>query len=366
MELPTTTKALVKVSGKGLDLRNVPIPPVGPKDVMIKVYSASICGSDLHIYDNDEAFRDRVADDQLIGHEFCGEVVKVGKQVTKVSVKDKVVAESHVSCGSCEHCRNGEPHVCLEVTALGFDRPGGFAEYTVIPEENAIPIPQGISYDVAACLEPFGNAVYTARCVDLVNKVVWVTGCGPQGLMALAVAKAAGARMIIATEVKEERLNLARKMSKAHSNSRETRYEDLIVNPMEEPDLLRKIYKATNGIGVDVVLEMSGISQAIEDAMLALKKGGHIVALGLSKKSRVEIDWNNEIVLKEANIRGVYGRRLYETWTELEHFLVSGKVTLDPIIYERRFTLEDFESAFHLVQHGKEAKVIFKPNGFPN
>jgi threonine 3-dehydrogenase len=181
--------------------------------------------------------------------------------------------------------------------------------------------------------------------------------------MALAVAKASGARMIIATEVKEERLELARKMSKEHSHPREIRYEDLIINPIEEPDLLRKIYKATNGVGVDVVLEMSGTSQAIEDAMLALRKEGHVIALGLSKKARIEMDWNNDIVLKEANIRGVYGRRLYETWTELEHFLVSGKVTLEPIIYEKRFALEDFRNAFKLVQQGKEAKVIFKPNG---
>jgi threonine 3-dehydrogenase len=357
MDIPTTTDALVKISGKGLGFREkVPVPLVGDRDVMLKVWSASICGSDLHIYDNDEAFRDRVVENQLIGHEFCGEVIKIGKQVTKLAVGDIVAAESHVSCGSCYYCLNGEPHICQEVTALGFDRPGGFAQFTVIPEENAIPLPKGISHDVGACLEPLGNAVYT---------VVWVTGCGPQGLMAIAVAIASGARKIIATEVKEERLELARKIIRAHSNPREKEINtELVLNPATDPDMHRKIYKATDGLGVDVVLEMSGIPQAVEDGLLALRKGGHLIALGLSKKSKLEVDWNNDIVLKEANIRGIYGRRLLSTWTDLEHFLVTGKINLESIIYKERFRLQDFEKAFSLVQQGKEAKVIFKPNGF--
>jgi threonine 3-dehydrogenase len=338
-------------------------------DVKVKILYASLFGSDLHIYNNDKVFRDRVQEGQIIGHEFCGEIIALGKQVTTLAVGDIVSAESHVACGSCHFCLNGNPHICQEVSALGFDRPGGFAEVTVIPYENAVPIPKTIHADIGACLEPFGNAVYTARCVDLVNKVVWVPGCGPQGLMALAIAKASGARMVIATEVKPERLELAKKMLVAHANSKNKNSEgydlnDLTLNPAEDPEVLKKIYRATDGLGVDVVIEMSGFPQAIEDAFLALRKGGHIIALGLSAASKLEIDWNKGIVLKEANIRGIYGRRLYETWTEVEHMLTTGKVSLEPIIYPKYFSLEEFETAFELVKNGKAAKVIFKPNGF--
>lgn len=369
MAMQNTTPALVKSLNKGLEfLETAPLPPVGDYDVKVKVLSASICGSDLHIYSNDSVFRDRVKEGQIIGHEFCGEIIEVGKQVKTLSVGDIVSAESHVACGSCYFCLNGNPHICQEVSALGFDRPGGFAKYTVIPYHNAIQIPKEIVPDVGACLEPFGNAVYTVRCVDLVNKVVWVTGCGPQGLMALAVAKASGARKVIATEVKKERFELAKKMLQAHANSKERNDDgydksDFVLNPAEDPEVLKKIYQATDGLGVDVVIEMSGFPQAIEDALLALKKGGHIIALGLSSAPKLGIDWNNGIVLKEANIRGIYGRRLYETWTEVEHMLTTGKVNLDPIMYPRYFSLEEFEEAFELVKRGRAAKVIFKPNG---
>ena len=369
MDIPTTTNALVKSSGKGLEFReNVPIPPMGERDVKIKVLSASICGSDLHIYNNDPVFRDRVQEGQLIGHEFCGEIVEVGEQVKILSVGDIVSAESHVACGSCYFCRNGNPHICQEVSALGFDRPGGFAQYTVIPYENAVPIPSEIHPDVGACLEPFGNAVYTARSVDLVNKVVWVPGCGPQGLMALAIAKASGARKVIATEIKKERFELAQQMLAAHATTKDRNdigmdKGDLVLNPANDPEVLKKIYKATDGLGVDVVIEMSGFPQAIEDALLALRKGGHIIALGLSSASKIELDWNKGIVLKEANIRGIYGRRLYETWTEVKHMLTTGRVSLAPIMYEKYFSLQEFETAFDLVKFGRAAKVIFKPNG---
>jgi threonine 3-dehydrogenase len=252
-------------------------------------------------------------------------------------------------------------HVCQEVSAIGFDRPGGFAQYTVLPAANAIVLPKEVHPDVGACLEPFGNAVYTSRRVDLVNKVVWVIGCGPQGLMSIAVAKAAGARKVIATETRKERFELAKQMSKTHSDPRE-KYEDLILNPAEDPAFLQKIYQATDGLGVDVIIEMSGYPKAIEEGLLALKKRGVIVALGLSAKPRFDIDWNNGIVLKEATVVGIYGRLLYETWTEVNYLLTSGKVTMQPIMYPKSFALKDYKEAFDLVLQGKAAKVIFKPN----
>ncbi len=359
MDIPKTTNALVKSSGTGLEFReNVNIPSVGERDVKLKILSASICGSDLHIYNNDSVFRDRVLEGQIVGHEFCGEVIEVGSQVKTVAVGDIVAAESHVSCGSCYYCLNGMSHICQEVSALGFDRPGGFAQYTVIPVENAIVLPPTIHPDIGACLEPFGNAVYTARRVDLVNKVVWVIGCGPQGLMSIAVAKAAGARTVIATEAKQERIDLANAILDAHHRTE----RDMVINPIEDPDTLKKIYKATNGLGVDVIIEMSGQPKAIEDALLALKKRGHLVALGLSSSSKFEIDWNKGIVLKEAHIIGIYGRLLYETWTEVIHFLTTGKIDLSSTLYPRQFALSEYKEAFDLVLNGKVAKVIFKPN----
>ena len=361
-KMSATMKALVKSSGMGLEYReDVPFPETSPNDVILKVLSASICGSDLHIYNNDGVFGDRVVDGRVTGHELCGEIIKVGEQVKTLAVGDIVSAESHVACGSCHYCRNGMSHICQEVSAIGFDRPGGFAQYTVLPAANAIVLPKEIHPDVGACLEPFGNAVYTSRRVDLVNKVVWVIGCGPQGLMSIAVAKAAGARKVIATETKAERLKLARDMSEKHSDPRE-KYEDLIINPNDDPEFLRKIYQATNGLGVDVIIEMSGSPKAIEDGLLALKKRGTMVVLGLSSKPKLEISWNNGIVLKEATVIGIYGRLLYETWTEVSYLLTSQKVTLDPIMYPKQFALKDYKEAFELVLNGKAAKVIFKPN----
>jgi threonine 3-dehydrogenase len=259
---------------------------------------------------------------------------------------------------------NGAPHICQEVSAVGFDRPGGFAQYSVLPAENAVPVPGGISYDVAACLEPFGNAVYTARCVDLVNKVVWVTGCGPQGLMAIAVAKAAGARIVIATEMKKERQDLAWTMLRAHANPREKNL-DQVIDP-NDPELLNQIYDLTQGLGVDVILEMSGAPKAISDGFLALRRGGHVVALGLSSTPRIDLDWNNCLVMKEAVVRGIYGRMLFQTWTEVHHMLVTGKVNLEPLLYPRRFSLEEFQEGFDLLLAGRAAKVIFYPNGIPS
>lgn len=357
-----TMKALVKHAGKvGLEFRDdSEIPEVGPKDVSIRVMAASICGSDLHIYDDDPVFRDRVEDGRITGHEFCGEIVNIGSQVTTLAIGDIISAESHVICGSCYYCLNGQAHICQEVSSIGVDRPGGFAEYAVIPAENAVLTPPDIPIEVAAFLEPFGNAVYTTRYVDLVSKSVLISGCGPQGMMAIAVAKAAGAKQIIATEPHEGRQELARRILEVHSNSREKNF-DIVINPYD-PTALTKIYEATNGIGVDVVLEMSGSDRAIEDGVNAIKKGGHYIALGLCSKPKIEIDWNS-LVLKEVTIRGIYGRLLYQTWFEIHRLLESGKVILDSLIYPKRFSLEQFEEAFNLLRDGKAAKVILYPNG---
>jgi threonine 3-dehydrogenase len=356
-----SVKALVKPYGKiGLSLiEDAEIPAIGSQDVLIRVLAASICGSDVHIYRNDPLFRDRVTDGQIIGHEFCGEIVEIGSDVTTVAVGDIISAESHIVCGTCYYCRNGLPHICQEVLGIGIDRPGGFAEYIAIPAENAILKPPSISLDVAAFLEPFGNAVDTARCVDLVGKRVLITGCGPQGLMAIGVAKAAGARQIIATEPVDKRREFARNMLEEHSNP-SRRNSDLVLDA-NDPGILPQIFEATDGLGVDVVLEMSGHPAAIRDGLLALKSGGHVVALGLSSDAMVEVDWNRGLVLKGATFHGIYGRHLYQTWFEAHGLLESGAVNLEPLI-THRLPLERFTEGFELLKQGLAAKVILYPN----
>jgi threonine 3-dehydrogenase len=352
-------KALVKPYGKaGLTLvDDAQRPETGPQDVLVRVLAASICGSDIHIYDNDPVFRDRIKDGQIVGHEFCGVIEEVGDQVTTAAVGDVVAAESHIVCGTCYYCLNGLKHICQEMSGIGFDRSGGFAEYIAVPAENAIVKPSGVSIEVGAILEPFGNALDTARRVDLVAKSVLVTGCGPQGLMAIAVTKAAGARRVIATEPSGYRREMASRVIEIHSRNGGS--EDSVLDATR-PDLVEHIFQATDGLGVDVVLEMSGHPAAIADACTVLRNGGSFVALGLPGQS-IEFDWANHLVLKGASFYGVYGRRIYQTWFEARELLESRAVQLDALI-THRLPLERFAEGFELLKRGSAAKVILYPD----
>mgnify|MGYP005840274853 CR=1 FL=1 len=353
-------KALVKPCGeRGLRLvHDVPRPEIGPHEVLLRVLAASICGSDIHIYDDDPVFRERVPDGLVIGHEFCGLVEAVGSGVDTVAVGDIVAAESHVVCGSCFYCLNGLAHICQEITGIGFDRAGGFAEYVAIPAANAFLKPANLSVEVAAFLEPFGNALDTAGCVDLFNKQVLITGCGPQGLMALAIAKAAGARRVIATEVSPFRRQLAQRMLSLHTPPRQ-QLQDLVLDA-SRPDVTDHIFEATDGLGVDVVLEMSGHPAAIADGCTVLKNGGDFVALGLPAQP-VEFDWSNHLVLKGATFHGIYGRHLYQTWFKACALLETGAVQLDALI-THYLPLERFAEGFELLKRGQAAKVILYPD----
>jgi threonine 3-dehydrogenase len=353
-------KAIVKPFGEvGLKLvADAPCPTAGPDEVLVRVLAASICGSDLHIYDNDPVFRDRISDQQIVGHEFCGVVAAIGAHVTGVAVGDTVAAESHVVCGSCYYCLNQLSHICRNIATIGFDRAGGFAEYVAIPARNAVRKPPGISVEVAALLEPFGNALDTATCFDLVGRSILVTGCGPQGLMAIEVAKAAGARRVIATEVHAGRRTFAQEIIAAQSDPRREA-EDLVLDS-SDPDLAGRIFAATGGLGVDVVLEMSGHPQAIADGLAVLKNGGHVVALGLPSRL-VQIDWARHLVLRGATFHGIYGRRLFQTWFKAFELLESRAVRLERLI-THRFPLERYEEAFGLLKQGQAAKIILYPN----
>lgn len=345
-------KAIIKPErAPGLELALVDIPRVGPHDALIKVRACSICGTDLHIFNWDPWARSRIVPPLVIGHEFCGEVVEVGSEVTEVKVGDYVSAESHIICGVCSMCRTGKGHVCQNTKIIGVDRDGCWAEYVVMPAMNLWTNPPDMPAEVASIQENFGNAVHTAFTCDLPARRVLVTGCGPVGLMAIAVARAAGARAIYATDIAPYRLRLARKMG-----------ADLALN-VAEVDVVKTILEHTEGEGVDVLLEMSGAAQAIAQGFQLLKYGGEAALLGLTP-APIPFDLNNWITFKGARVYGVAGRELWGTWFRMRGLLTSGLVDLRPLI-THRFALDDFEEALQVMRSGKSGKVVMFPGGVP-
>ncbi len=341
-------RAVVKAEpGPGLALQRVPVPEPGPDEVLVKVKAASICGTDLHIWRWDPWAQGRLKPPLVIGHEVCGEVVATGRDVTGVEVGAYVSAESHVVCGVCDMCRTGKGHLCRNTQILGVDRDGGFAEYVCIPAINAWPNPPEMPPEIASLQENFGNAVHTAFAADVRAKKVLVTGCGPVGLMAIAVAKALGARAVYATDVQPYRLELARRMG-----------ADLALNA-REVDVVRALREATEGEEVDVLLEMSGAPEALRQGLELVKPGGEVALLGLHGRP-VQLDVDNLIVFKGLTVRGVIGRRLWETWYQARGLLRSGAVDLRPIV-THRFPLDEFERAFELMASGECGKVVLVP-----
>lgn len=339
------------------------IPKCGSEDVLIKVITSSVCGTDLHIYKSDASIADRVENNQVIGHEFCGEVIEVGSLVNTHQIGNIVASESHIIDNTCFQCQNGQKHLCQNIQLLGIDRPGGLAQYVAVPASNAInmsdEIKAGIiSHEVASFMDAFGNAVDTATTVSLTAKTVLVTGTGPQGLMAIAIALASGAKQIIATEVTEKRLEMAKRIIKLHSTSGSR--SDLVLNA-RDPQLLMKILDATDQIGVDVLLEMSGHPQAINDGLASLRNGGDAVILGVSS-GNIELEWSN-LIFKGITMHFRYGRKLYQTWTDGLRLLQTGAVKLESLVHEKMFELEEYEEAFELLLTGEAAKIVFHPNG---
>lgn len=343
-------RAVVKVEpGPGLTLQELPLPEIGPRDVLVKVKAASICGTDLHIWRWDPWARGRLRPPLVIGHEFCGEVVAVGRDVpdTEVRLGDYVSAESHVVCGLCDMCRTGKGHLCRNTRILGVDRDGCFAEYVAIPAINAWPDPPEMPPEIASLQENFGNAVHTAFTVDVRAKKVLVTGCGPVGLMAIAVVKALGARAVYATDISAYRLELAQEMgADAVFHARET-------------NVVEAVREATEGEEVDVLLEMSGAPSALREGLELLKPGGEAALLGLHGRP-IEFDVDNLVVFKGITVHGVIGRRLWETWYQARGLLRSGAVDLSPVV-THRFPLEEYERAFELMASGECGKVILIP-----
>ena len=338
-------KALVKrQAGPGFTLEDVPEPTIRDDEVLIRVKRAGVCGTDVHIYEWDDWAKGRIKPPIVVGHEFAGEVVEVGKLVTDVRAGDRVTAEGHIVDGRCLLCRTGNAHVCPYTKIIGVDRDGCFAEFISMPATNVWHLDDNVSYDIGGIHDPMGNAFHTALTADIPGSSVLVTGCGPIGLFAIGICKAAGASRIIASDVNATRLELATVMG-AHD----------VVRPQEAEAAVKR---QTGGLGVDVVLEMSGVPSAIHQAFALVRVGGKVQMLGIPAKP-MEVNFATEVIFKGITIYGVVGRRMYDTWHVMTQFLRSGRFDPAPVI-THRFPLEQFDDAINAIKSGDAGKVIFE------
>ncbi|HKY31721.1 MAG TPA: L-threonine 3-dehydrogenase [Candidatus Polarisedimenticolia bacterium] len=342
-------RALVKDRpGKGLVLKDVPVPRPGPRDVLIRVRRVGLCGTDAHIYAWNAWASGRLKPPVTIGHEFAGVVEEVGSEAAGVRAGDVVTAESHIACGLCVQCRTGNQHICRSVRIIGVDIDGAFADYIVMPAANVWAVDPEIGIDVAAVHDPLGNAFHTVMSADVRGRSVLVTGCGPIGLFCIGIARASGASRIFASEVQPARLELARMMGASHA-----------INP-EQTDLERAVRSATEGLGADVVLEMSGHPGAIRDGLRIVRDGGEVCLLGLPG-AEVPLDLARDVIFKGITVKGIIGRRMFETWYAMRSFLRAGLLDPAPVI-THRFELADFEKAIEAIASGA-GKVILSMDG---
>lgn len=345
-------KALVKMRpAPGASLERRPRPTLGPNDVLVAVQAASICGTDLHIYSWDPVMRRRIHPPLVFGHEFCGVVEKVGSEVKAIQPGQFVSAEMHVACGHCLQCRIGQQHICQNLKIIGIDLDGCFAQFVRIPATNVLPIDPAIPRDYAAVLDPLGNAVHTVLAGEVAGQSVAVVGCGPIGLMAIEVARACGASAVFGIEIKPQRIALARRVG-----------AEAVFNP-KDVDAVAAVRDATGGVGADVVLEMSGHPQAIQQAFAMLRGGGRISLLGLPTEP-VKLDLVPDVIFKGATVQGIYGRRMYDTWYRMLSLLKAGRLNLEPII-SARLPLDSYKRAFELLGKGEASKILLYPNGIP-
>lgn len=343
--ITTRVKALIKqTAGPGFILRDVPEPVIRDDEVLIRVRRAGVCGTDVHIYEWDEWARTRCKPPFVVGHEFAGDVVQVGALVTDVREGDRVTAEGHIVDGRCLLCRTGNAHVCPYTRIIGVDRDGCFAKYIAMPSTNVWHLHDSISYDIGGIHDPMGNAVHSTLTAEIPGANVLITGCGPIGLFAIGICRAAGAAHVVASDVNAGRLALARKMG-AHST----------VTPEEVDSVVRSV---TDGLGVDVVLEMSGVASAIRQAFALVRVGGRVQMLGLPARE-IPVDFARDVIFKGITIYGVVGRRMYDTWHLLTRLLRSGEFDPNPVI-THRFPLEEADAAIAAIKSGDAGKVIFE------
>jgi threonine 3-dehydrogenase len=336
-------KALVKEQATpGIWLTDVPEPTVGANDVLIEITRTSICGTDMHIYNWDAWASKTIPVPMAVGHEYCGRIVEMGPEVRGFKTGDRVSGEGHITCGYCRNCRAGRRHLCRNTIGVGVNRPGAFAQFLAIPAVNAFKLPESIGDDIASILDPFGNATHTALAFNMVGEDVLITGAGPIGIMATAIARFVGARHVVVTDVNDYRLELARKMgaSRAINVTRESLDQTMQDLKMQE--------------GFDIGLEMSGNSSAFREMLRTMHHGGSIAILGIPPED-VAIDWN-QVIFKGLTLKGIYGREMFETWYKMTSLLQSG-LKLEPII-THHFPVPSYLDAFKTTASGLSGKVI--------
>ncbi|ANQ54260.1 MULTISPECIES: L-threonine 3-dehydrogenase [unclassified Thermosipho (in: thermotogales)] len=338
-------KAILKENaGPGFIMKEVDKPQkLGPRDVLVKIRRASICGTDVHIYKWDEWSQSRIKPPLIVGHEMAGEVVEVGEAVTQVKVGDLVSAETHIPCEHCYQCKTGRMHVCKNLEILGVDRNGVFTEYAVIPETVLWKFSKEIPLDFASVMEPFGNAIHTALVTDLTGKKVLITGAGPIGLMAIQVAKAAGASLVITSEVDPLRIKMAKENG-----------ADIVIDPTKQ-DLIKSVYTITED-GVDILLEMSGNKKALEDGLKCVTMGGEASLLGIFGGS-IDINLDSLVIMRGITVYGITGRRMFDTWKVADELLKNKKVDLSKIV-THVIPFDEWEKGFELMLNKKCGKVV--------
>ena len=338
-------KALVKhTPEKGIWMEDVDVPQCGVNDVKIKITHTAICGTDMHIYEWDEWAQKNLDLPLTVGHEFCGLIEEIGSAVTQYKVGDRVSGEGHITCKYCRNCRAGKQHLCHKTIGIGIHRDGAFAEYLVIPESNVWPIHNDIPSEIASFFDPFGNAVHTALTYNLTGEDVLISGAGPIGIIAAAICKFSGSRNIVITDINEYRLELALKLGATKA-----------VNP--EKESLKSVYNEL-GInhGFDVGLEMSGNSEAFNQMINNMYNGGNIALLGILPNS-TKINWD-DVIFKGLNIKGIYGREMYDTWYKMTQMIRSG-LSISSVL-THRYKIDDFDKAFEILKSGNCGKVVLE------
>ncbi|WP_201549396.1 L-threonine 3-dehydrogenase [Psychrobacter sp. Pi2-1] len=336
-------KALVKAHAeKGIWMQDMPEPTVGINDVKIKIKKTAICGTDLHIYKWDEWSQKTINTPMIIGHEYVGVISEMGDGVKHLEVGDRVTGEGHIACGHCRNCRRGKLHVCENTIGVGVDRDGAFAEYLVIPADNVIKLDERISDEMAAIMDPFGNATHTALSFPVLGEDVLITGAGLIGSMATAICRFAGARNIVVSDISDYRLELAKKMGAT-----------MTINPAKG-ETIEGAIDTLKMHGFDIGLEMSGSPQAFDSMISNMYNGSKISLLGILPNTTT-VDWS-KIIFKALTLKGIYGREMWETWYQMEQMLISG-IDLSPII-THRMHIDDFQEGFDIMESGQCGKVI--------
>lgn len=337
-------KAIVKAKPeRGLWMEDVPLPVVGVNDVLIKIKKSAICGTDLHIYKWNHWARQTINPPLIIGHEYVGEIVELGSEVTQYKIGDRVTAEGHIACGHCRNCRRGRQHICDHTVGIGVQRDGGFAEYVVVPVSNVIKVDQRIPDEIVSIMDPLGNACHTALSFPLVGEDVFITGIGgPIGSMAAAICKFAGARNIIGTDLNPYRRELALKLG-----------ADRVIDPRNE-SIEEAITSMRMVSGFDIGLECSGSSVAFNQLIEKMYNGGKVALLGILPPDTT-VDWN-KMIFKGLTLKGIYGREMFETWYHMEMMLTRG-LDIAPII-THRMKADDFQKAFDIMETGNCGKII--------